>query len=237
MIFDPSADVFGPHGMVLDAVFAQPGQGSEDGDVEDCDGPCQNDEDEWEGMSDHNHRFDFLMSHEEGRLEPARPTATGLKAPSSAMEEDGALEPALRLRGGAEEGLKMKPVAVRYHRRDPGTGLQADNEQPGYRFHQRQDSTRDNNNAYAPFRSKMEWEIAKWAKLRGPSSTAFTELMAIDGVSESQEFNEIMAHISWVTRWRRHWDSHSAQAPSSQNHRHPSQWTPFICPERGSCRG
>jgi hypothetical protein len=29
----------------------------------------------------------------------------------------------------------------------------------------------------------MEWDIARWAKLRGPSSTAFTELMNIPGVS------------------------------------------------------
>ncbi|KAJ3786888.1 hypothetical protein GGU10DRAFT_374527 [Lentinula aff. detonsa] len=39
-------------------------------------------------------------------------------------------------------------------------------------------------NAWAPFGSKIEWEIARWAKLRGPSSTAFTELLAIDGVCE-----------------------------------------------------
>ena len=38
-------------------------------------------------------------------------------------------------------------------------------------------------NPYAPFASSLEWQIAKWAKLRGPSSTAFTELIAIDGVS------------------------------------------------------
>jgi hypothetical protein len=38
------------------------------------------------------------------------------------------------------------------------------------------------NNVWAPFISKMDWEIARWAKLRGPSSTAFTELLNIDGV-------------------------------------------------------
>ncbi|KAG6810656.1 hypothetical protein H0H92_010893 [Tricholoma furcatifolium] len=46
----------------------------------------------------------------------------------------------------------------------------------------------------------IEWEIAKWAKLCGPSSTAFTELMNIDGVldklglsfSNSKELNKII---------------------------------------------
>lgn len=37
-------------------------------------------------------------------------------------------------------------------------------------------------NPYAPFASKMEWEIARWAKMRGPSATAFNEFLAIEGV-------------------------------------------------------
>ncbi|KAG2071645.1 hypothetical protein BDR04DRAFT_1128078 [Suillus decipiens] len=39
-------------------------------------------------------------------------------------------------------------------------------------------------NPYAPFTSQMDWEVAQWAKLRGPSSTAFSDLLSIDGVSE-----------------------------------------------------
>ncbi|KAH9026939.1 hypothetical protein EDB83DRAFT_2319712 [Lactarius deliciosus] len=35
------------------------------------------------------------------------------------------------------------------------------------------------------FRLKMEWEIALWAKLRGPGSTAFTELTSIEGLPYS----------------------------------------------------
>lgn len=38
-------------------------------------------------------------------------------------------------------------------------------------------------NPYAPFRAKMEWDIVRWAKLRGKGSTASTELLSIDGVS------------------------------------------------------
>jgi len=39
-----------------------------------------------------------------------------------------------------------------------------------------------NGGLYAPFKSKLDWEIAHWAKLRGPGSTAMTELLSIDGV-------------------------------------------------------
>ena len=37
-------------------------------------------------------------------------------------------------------------------------------------------------NLFAPFNSQTDWELAKWAKLRGPGSTAFTELMGITDV-------------------------------------------------------
>ena len=39
-----------------------------------------------------------------------------------------------------------------------------------------------NANPYSPFASKIDWEVAKWAKLQGPSSTSFMELLKIEGV-------------------------------------------------------
>ncbi|KAH7904457.1 hypothetical protein BJ138DRAFT_993077, partial [Hygrophoropsis aurantiaca] len=39
-------------------------------------------------------------------------------------------------------------------------------------------------NPWAPFSSQTDWEIARWAKLRGPGSTAFSELLAISGVGD-----------------------------------------------------
>lgn len=40
-----------------------------------------------------------------------------------------------------------------------------------------------NRGPYAPFLSKLESDVAMWAKLRGPGSTALTELLSIEGVS------------------------------------------------------
>ena len=42
----------------------------------------------------------------------------------------------------------------------------------------------DTVNEWAPFSTRMEWELARWAKTRGPSSTALSELLKIDGVSQ-----------------------------------------------------
>ncbi|KAI1784280.1 hypothetical protein LXA43DRAFT_976757 [Ganoderma leucocontextum] len=39
-------------------------------------------------------------------------------------------------------------------------------------------------NIYYPFASRMEWCVAKWAKTRGPGSTSFSELLAIEDVAE-----------------------------------------------------
>lgn len=40
-------------------------------------------------------------------------------------------------------------------------------------------------NPWAPFASQLDWEVARWAKLRGPSSTALTELLKIDGIQDA----------------------------------------------------
>lgn len=40
----------------------------------------------------------------------------------------------------------------------------------------------DESTAYAPFPSRLDWEVARWAKLRGPTSTAVSELLNIGGV-------------------------------------------------------
>ncbi|KAG2741893.1 hypothetical protein P692DRAFT_20750106, partial [Suillus brevipes Sb2] len=40
-------------------------------------------------------------------------------------------------------------------------------------------------NPWAPFNSQMDWEVAHWAKVRGLGSTAFTDLLAIEGVHKA----------------------------------------------------
>ncbi|CDO71997.1 hypothetical protein BN946_scf184943.g32 [Trametes cinnabarina] len=37
-----------------------------------------------------------------------------------------------------------------------------------------------NTNPYAPFVSRIDWEVARWAKMRGPGSTAVSELLQIE---------------------------------------------------------
>ncbi|KAI0060629.1 hypothetical protein BV25DRAFT_1789248, partial [Artomyces pyxidatus] len=44
-------------------------------------------------------------------------------------------------------------------------------------------------NIWAPFSCKFEWDIVQWAKMRGPTSTAFTELLKIEGMYERLELS------------------------------------------------
>lgn len=39
-------------------------------------------------------------------------------------------------------------------------------------------------NPYHPYAHFVDWAVAKWAKVRGPGDTAFTDLLKIDGVSD-----------------------------------------------------
>jgi hypothetical protein len=45
-------------------------------------------------------------------------------------------------------------------------------------------SNGDLENTYHLFASKMEWEVTRWAKFCGLSSTALSDLLAIEGVSQ-----------------------------------------------------
>ena len=89
---------------------------------------------------------------------------------------------ARRLRGGAEVELKNKPFAVKFTKGNAGAVY------PNHVYHGVDGNAsyisqiENPDNPFSPFSSRIEWEIAHWAKTRGPSSTAFTELMNIEGV-------------------------------------------------------
>jgi hypothetical protein len=40
----------------------------------------------------------------------------------------------------------------------------------------------EGSNEFAPFQSRLDWNIAQWARMCGPSSSAMTELLELEGV-------------------------------------------------------
>jgi hypothetical protein len=64
-------------------------------------------------------------------------------------------------------------------------------------------------NIYAPFKSKINWNIARWAKLCGPSLTAAMELLSIDSVSFTFYIFAFIIHNSENLSYKMHWAYHT----------------------------
>jgi hypothetical protein len=128
---------------------------------------------------------DLLAGEFEGGWEPeVGPDAT------SAAELDGPVEEATteqnpatvsqQARLAAEEQLDSQPTVVKFPYGQAGapTGHAAFTGHHAYK-----NQMQNSESCWAPFTSKMDWEVARWAKLRGPGSTAFDDLLQIEGVS------------------------------------------------------
>lgn len=106
-------------------------------------------------------------------------------------EEDGDVEDGVRTTGMAPGGISIEshnrleapPVYVKKFRGQAGKPIRK-NINGGYSNYVEQLETDSQENIWAPFASKMEWEVAQWAKLRGPGATSFSEFLHIEGVSQ-----------------------------------------------------
>ncbi|KAF8810234.1 hypothetical protein BYT27DRAFT_7092544, partial [Phlegmacium glaucopus] len=81
------------------------------------------------------------------------------------------------------DGYGVKPaVRIRYNNKHPSARAGQPLTHEASRDHAYGAALGGGDNPWAPFNSKKDWEIARWAKLRGAGSTAFSELLAIDSV-------------------------------------------------------
>lgn len=130
---------------------------------------------------------------------------------ASANENEDEREPPSLTRGreAIERSLRQQIYVDRFPRATAGAPI-PDSNASGHR--DETDGVRESN-PYAPFKSRMDWEFARWAKLRGPGSTAITELLGIAGVSinlhlypthalmgVSRSYNSSEKHYSYHTR-------------------------------------
>jgi hypothetical protein len=101
----------------------------------------------------------------------------------SPMEEDSNTDEDFNItingRKNIENALRQ-PVVVDHF---PSSLAGSPIESPGSHGTGRAYSAGSAHSPYMPFTSQLDWEIARWAKLRGPGSTAITELLTIPGVS------------------------------------------------------
>ncbi|KAI0746222.1 hypothetical protein C8Q80DRAFT_1105448 [Daedaleopsis nitida] len=144
-------------------------------------------------------------NHWEPEIVPPLPhprAATPASLPADPSPVFGPPLPLPAERAAAERGARRKTHIVSFPGASAGSPLpdatasETTNEQ--YASHLNH-PTRESN-MYAPFRSRVDWEVAKWAKLRGAGSTAFSDLLAIEGIAQqlslsyknSRELNAII---------------------------------------------
>ncbi|KAF7326514.1 hypothetical protein MSAN_02508300 [Mycena sanguinolenta] len=114
--------------------------------------------------------------------EPARLPAQHI-VESDESETLSETPPARERRKIAEDRFHKAPVVVKYPSDRAGEEI---SDQHSLSSEQRySNALGKSSNIYTPFTSKMDWEFARWAKLRGSGSTAFTDLLKIDGVVEA----------------------------------------------------
>lgn len=105
-------------------------------------------------------------------LDPSNGELSSAPPPESASQL--VIQPEL---GNLETGVT--PVIERFPHGRPGAPVVGAPQGPSV-----YESARDvlGESLWAPFQSQRDWEIACWAKMRGPTSSAMTELLAIPGV-------------------------------------------------------
>ncbi|KAJ6475468.1 hypothetical protein C8R45DRAFT_1102753 [Mycena sanguinolenta] len=93
--------------------------------------------------------------------------------------------PAREIRKVAEDRFHEKPTMVKFPGNGPATraGEPISPDRSASTEEQYSKILGATGNIYSPFTSKMDWEVARWAKLRGSGSTAFTDLLKIEGVA------------------------------------------------------
>ncbi|KAK7676503.1 hypothetical protein QCA50_020521 [Cerrena zonata] len=67
---------------------------------------------------------------------------------------------------------------------NPGAPISSQKGNNEYQASQAQFEHTSARSPYAPFISRLDWEFARWVKLRGPGSTAINELLALDNMAE-----------------------------------------------------
>ena len=109
---------------------------------------------------------------------------------SQTQEKNQAIDPSQYLSGRKiiEARLRQKTIIDAYPNPLAGAPINPKKAKlnPRFGYEQYDDQAFSNSDyVYAPFNSKLDWEIAHWAKTRGPGATAMTELLQIDGFQDA----------------------------------------------------
>lgn len=180
---------------------------SHQGDIDDFDEDPNLSAGEWTpedpfDVEEMGHDFVF---HEAAQPSPSpstnTPTARPSHRPTASATADSSEAPQTPLpnRRAAQFMADTPPQAKTIF---PSAGKVLENHEAHYKSYTKKHGHRSN--PYHPFHSKLEWEIARWAKDQGPGANAMTKLLAIPGVSRfhtpRNSMNKLLKHLSGCRR-------------------------------------
>ncbi|KAF9455627.1 hypothetical protein BDZ94DRAFT_1286081 [Collybia nuda] len=173
----PSGDFFGNYSDYEEAEFGV--------EAADSDGEAYNSYENQDESDDDNDEWAANNAEDETGPELERRN-TDIALPTTDLDElDNVLSSSAQAdQREAEERLKNRPFIIKYGNR-AGDALPLSNNSQTIENQRYHETFYNPRNPYAPFSSRIEWEIARWAKFRGASSTAFSDLMAIDNIVET----------------------------------------------------
>ncbi|KAJ7738675.1 hypothetical protein DFH07DRAFT_870477 [Mycena maculata] len=147
-------------------------------------------ESESEDEEDVQEQVDLGHGYERPRPQAPEPQDTPMPGPAAENIPSAPAPPTCEIRKAAEDRFHNTPIVIE---KFPGglTGSPISNIPNTTSEKAYESSLTDSNpsNPYAPFTSKMDWEVARWAKLRGAGSTAFTDLLNVEGVRNSLDLS------------------------------------------------
>ncbi|KAK7025769.1 hypothetical protein R3P38DRAFT_3531625 [Favolaschia claudopus] len=175
-----SGDFFGEYDGPADFGYIASDEEDEDEAGEEEDGEEEEEEEKESDVEeelDAEERADLAQGYEAPRAAPA--DAAMPDADSSTRA------PAREIRQAAEDRFHHKPIVEKFPGGKAGKPISRAQDRESEKAYDSVLKDRASLNPYAPFTSKMDWEVAKWAKLRGAGSTAFSDLLEIEGVRDS----------------------------------------------------
>lgn len=149
--------------------------GKLEGEEGGCDSSSDEESESDEEDSDGDH--DPVIYDDARQWEPRQRNDESVPAGSSAHTHEDPVVPIASGRSHVEEALRQPVFVKAFDIKTAGAPLkQARSVFTTY-------TGASKHNAYWPFASERDWLVARWAKLRGPGSTALDELLSIKGVS------------------------------------------------------
>ncbi len=145
---------------------------------------------------------EYTAEVEQTIWEPQPPSHLSAHPPSpqSSSPLDGPAIPTAAEREAAGREARHKTFVVPFKAATAGAPIPAEDvngadgtARLSYKSYGEQVGVSAEDNPYHPFGTRLEWEVARWAKLRGSGSTAFSDLLAIEGVRHFMRCAQISA--------------------------------------------